>query len=186
MQDYRCRQKSLFYGCLLHMEKCWGCVDGQSCKRNLFLICLCCSMSLEAISPSQRGSAEGVTLFCALIGLLSRIVEEDNFGNFILIVISSSLRWKFILHTCKRLFFFQKWNRTSSDVHTLSHTNARVHTLWSVKGTEVYPPAGRAAIVSENSPLVSTHEFIISLLSQFHPDVSLLPFSLVWSGNAFP
>lgn len=62
-------------------------------------------MSLEAISPPQRGSAEGVTLFCVLIGLLSRIVEEENFWNFILIVISSLVRWKFILHTCKRLFF---------------------------------------------------------------------------------
>lgn len=73
--------------------------------REIFLMCLCYSMSLEAISLPQRGSAEGVTLFCVLIGLLSRTVEEDNFWNFILIVISSLARWKFILCSCKRVLF---------------------------------------------------------------------------------
>lgn len=48
-------------------------------KEKSFLMRLCYSMSLEAISPPQRGSAEWVTLFCGFIGLLSRVVEEDRF-----------------------------------------------------------------------------------------------------------
>lgn len=36
--------------------------------REIFLMCLRNSMSLEAISLPQRGSAEGVKLFCVLIG----------------------------------------------------------------------------------------------------------------------
>ena len=48
-------------------------------EREILLMRLCYSMSLEAISPPQRGSAEWVTLFCGLIGLLSRVVEEDHF-----------------------------------------------------------------------------------------------------------
>lgn len=42
----------------------------------------CNSLSLEAISLPQRGSAHRVKLLCALIGLLSQIVHEDNFWQF--------------------------------------------------------------------------------------------------------
>lgn len=86
MQDYCCRQKWIFATLwysglpyLLHVENSSEDVSIGKAVREIFLICLCCSMSLEAISLPQRGSAEGVTLFCVLIGLLSRIVEEDNF-----------------------------------------------------------------------------------------------------------
>lgn len=90
--------------------------------REIFLMCLCNSMSLEAISPSQRGSAEGVALFCALVGRLSGVVCGDNFWNFIVIVVSSSARWKFTGNTCKRVLF-PEINRTPSDVCALSCTN---------------------------------------------------------------
>lgn len=39
--------------------------------REIFVMCHCCSMSLKAILLLQRGSAEGVTLFCVLIEQLS-------------------------------------------------------------------------------------------------------------------
>ena len=64
---------------LLHVEDFAEDVSIGKAVREIFLMCQCYSMSLQAISLPQRGSAEGVTLFCALIGLLSRIVEGDNF-----------------------------------------------------------------------------------------------------------
>lgn len=68
---------------LLHVEDFAEDVSIGKAVREIFLMCQCYSMSLQAISPPQRESAEGVTLFCALIGLLSRIVEEDNFWKFL-------------------------------------------------------------------------------------------------------
>lgn len=62
----------------LHVENVSEDVSIGKAVREMVLMCLCYSMSLEAISLPQRGSAEGVTLFCVLIGLLSTIVE-DNF-----------------------------------------------------------------------------------------------------------
>lgn len=65
---------------------------GEAVREIIVLMFQCYSMSLGAISPSQRGSTEGVKLFCVLIGRLSRIVDEDDFSeNFNLIVISSSV-----------------------------------------------------------------------------------------------
>lgn len=80
--------------------------------REILVMCQCYSMSLEAISLPQRGSAEGVKLFCALIGLLSGIVwRGGRFWDFSLIVISSPAGWKFIVHTCERLLFSEiKWD----------------------------------------------------------------------------
>lgn len=90
MQDYSFRPKLIspssrsalpYCGLpyLLHVEDFSEDVSIGNAVREIFLMCLCYSMSLEAISPPQRGSAEEVTLFCALIGPLSRIEEEDNF-----------------------------------------------------------------------------------------------------------
>lgn len=49
------------------------------------------------------------------------------------------------------------------------------------RGVEAYPPVGGADIFSENSPLVSASGFMISLLSRFHHNFSLLLYSIsVW------
>lgn len=45
------------------------------------------------------------------------------------------------------------------------------------RGIEAYPPVGGADIYSENSPLVSASGFMISLLSRFHRNFSLLFYS---------
>lgn len=81
MQDYSFRLKLIFLfffyplrsplwysglPYLLHVENLSEDVSIGNTVREIFLMCLCYSMSLEAISLPQRGSAEGVTLFlCA-------------------------------------------------------------------------------------------------------------------------
>lgn len=86
MQEYCCGQKWIFPALcyselpyLLHVEDFSEYVSIGKAVREILVMCQCYSMSLEAISLPQRGSAEGVTLFCVLIGWLSRIVEGDNF-----------------------------------------------------------------------------------------------------------
>lgn len=86
MQDYCFGQKMDFcytlvqwVPYLLHAENFSEDVSIGKAVREIFLMRLCYSVSLEAISLRQRGSVEGFTLFCVLIGLLSGIVEEDNF-----------------------------------------------------------------------------------------------------------
>lgn len=45
------------------------------------------------------------------------------------------------------------------------------------RGVQAYPPVGGADIFFENSPLVSSFGFMISLLSRFHHIFSLRPYS---------
>lgn len=80
-------------------------------EREMPVTCQCYSVLLEAISLCQRGSAQGVKLFCLLIGRLSQNVRGrwdrwrgggggGRLCNFYLIVISSVAGWMFIVHTC--------------------------------------------------------------------------------------
>lgn len=78
-------------------------------EREMLVMCQCYSVSLEAISLRQRGSALGVKLFCLLIGRLSQNVRSGCYSewvgdgclcNFYLIVVSCLAGWMFIVCTC--------------------------------------------------------------------------------------
>lgn len=70
-----------FFGCtLLNWVSVFIACKEFAAIRETLVMCQCYSMSLEAISLPQRGSAEGVKLFCVLIGLLSGIVWKG--GHF--------------------------------------------------------------------------------------------------------
>lgn len=81
----------------------------SAAEREMLVTCQCYSVSLEAISLRQRGSALGVKLFCLLIGQLSRNARggwySEGVGggclcNFYLIVVSSLAGWTLIVRTC--------------------------------------------------------------------------------------
>lgn len=80
------------------------------------------------------------------------------------------------MHTRQRGLFSEiKWDALRC-VHLIScwctSTHTREREQW--RGTEAYPLVGGVDIFSENSPLVSAAGFMISVLSRFHHNFSLL------------
>lgn len=59
-------------------------------------------------------------------------------------------------------------------IHWHAHTRACIGRAVTGKGMEAYHPVGGADIYSENSPLVSSSGFMVSLSSRFHRNFSLL------------